>query len=76
MPWRYSTTNKVTCLEVGQWCQVLLNGRFSSYRYATGECDHWYESEFINIGLFRRVETDIFLKTEPVKVYDRMAILF
>ncbi len=76
MPWRYSTTNEVAQLEVGQWCQVLFNGRYSSYRYAWGESNHWYESTFINIGLFDQVETGIFLKTEPVKVYDRMAHLF
>ena len=76
MPWRYQTTNEVAHLEPGQWCQVLLNGRYSSYRYAYGESNHWYESTFINVGLFDRVESGMFLKTEPVKVYDRMAILF
>ena len=76
MPWRYSTTNDVARLEIGQWCQVLLNVRYSSYLYAYGESNHWYESTFINIGLFNQVETGIFLNTEPVKVYDRMAHLF
>lgn len=76
MPWRYSTTNEVARLESGQWCQVLFNGRYSSRRYAYGESNHWYESTFINIGLFHYIETEMFLKTKPEKVYDRMAHLF
>ena len=76
MPWRYSTTNKVANLQVNQWCKVLFNGRFSSYRYASGECDHWYEKWVLNIGYFSKIKSGIFLNTEPIKTYSRMAHLF
>ena len=76
MPWRYSTTDEVTCLELGQWCRVSFNGRFSSYRYtAYGEGNGWYEKWVINIGLFVEPGSDVFLKTKPIKVYSRLAIL-
>ena len=77
MPWRYSTTNEVARLQVGQWCRVSFNGRFSSYRYtAHGEGNGWYEKWVINIGLFSEPSPEIFLKTEPIKVYSRLAMLF
>lgn len=76
MPWRYSTTNEVAQLQPGQWCRVLFNGRFSSYRHNPyGEGSDWYEKWVINVGLFLEPSPEVFLKTEPLKVYSRLAIL-
>lgn len=69
----HSDLQKALGLEVGQWGRILHNGRTGgSYAGST-----WRYSEYIfNIGLFIDPQPDVFLTSQPVKTYSKMAHLF
>jgi hypothetical protein len=56
----------VGSLAPDQWAQVICNGRFSS--------DGWfYALDTINIGLFTRLESSLFISADPDRRYRQLA---
>jgi hypothetical protein len=58
-------------LQPGQWGRMLYNGRFTH-----GESDWWYEKWVFNIGLFEKLEEDVFVAKQPAQVISQMAMLW
>jgi hypothetical protein len=57
-------------LQPGQWGRVLYNGRFAV------EEGWWYDKKVFNIGLFEKLEEDLFTSSQPAQVLSQMAKLW
>ena len=68
----HSPVQKAFELQIGQWGRILYNGRHTDY-----DNGMWsYDKHVFNIGLFVNPMPDIFLTTQPIKTYSKMALLF
>ena len=69
-PKRPAIPQPVLVLQRDQWGRVLFNGR------QNWEGPWWYERWVYNIGLFTRPNRDVFVATEPAKIFSMMASLW
>ena len=68
----HSLLQKALEIQIGQWGRILYNGRRSDF-----DDGRWYYNKHVfNIGLFVNPPSDIFLTTQPIKSYSKMAHLF
>jgi hypothetical protein len=61
---------KTLHLAVGEWGQIVYNGRF------TGEDYWWYENTVVNVGLVERLTPGLFTRQEPNCRFSAMAELY
>lgn len=54
------------------WGQIVYNGRF----VPDWDGDWWYEKMVVNIGLFERLSSGLFTRTEPTYRFSAMSELF
>lgn len=72
VPVHHSPFQKALELKAGEWGRILFNGRHSDY-----DDGRWYYSKHVfNIGLFVNPQSDVFLTSQPIKTYSKMALLW
>ena len=77
-PARSSETQTALELEINQWGRILYNGRYSPYRTLASwrKNEWWYNRWVFNLGIFRKPIVDVFVVTQPVKIFSMMADLW
>jgi hypothetical protein len=67
--WSPALYAEVARLEPDQWVRVRYNGRWSGYHAWECAVQTW------NVGVWTEFRADAFLETEPLRVYEQMALL-
>ena len=72
VPVHHSPAQQALELKIGEWGRILYNGRHSDH-----DDGRWYYSKHVfNIGLFLNPRPDVFLASQPIKTYSKMALLW